>query len=97
MEEKIMNVYKFELDENLQSYIYSVKKDNDFLGFDYYVLSKNKKNEINIYEATNTIKLLHSNNINLIPISKFEDEYNIFITDLSKAMNNKKEETLIRK
>ena len=97
MSEKIVNVYKFKLGENLDSYIYSLRKENDFLGFDYYVLSTNKENKPTIYEANNTIKLLHSNNVNILPIEKNKEEYKRFLETLSQAINNKKEEKLVRK
>lgn len=87
MSEKIENIYKFESEEGQFSYIYSLKKQNDFLGFDYYILST-KNNEPIIYEANNTIDLLQSNNINLIPIKRNTEEFKVFLHDLLTAISN---------
>lgn len=98
MNEKIVNVYKFESEKGIHSYIYSLKKQDDFLGFDYYILTKNNDKPI-IYEATNTIEILQSNNVNLIPIDKKDKEFTIFLKELLTVINNtqKKEEIPSRK
>ena len=39
MSEKVVNVYEFELENKKQFFMYSVKKEEDSLGFNYYILT----------------------------------------------------------
>lgn len=90
MIEKIVNIYSLKLDNRKSSYIYSLKKNDDYLGFEYYILTKNKKEEPIIYEITDIITLLQSANISLTPINKNSPnpEYQMFLNELSIALNN---------
>lgn len=99
MSEKILNVYEFQSDTNEISYIYSTKKKKDYLGFDYYILSKDDNLEPTIYEAGNTLDLLQSNDIKLIPITKDSLQYQKFLLELNRGLNNiqKKEKATSRK
>ena len=99
MSEKILNVYEFQTENNQISYIYSQNKKKDYLGFDYYILSKNDSLEPIIYEAGNTLDILQSNNIKLNPIKKDSMKYQKFLLELNKVLNNlqKKEKATIRK
>lgn len=98
MSEKVVNVYEFELENKKQFFMYSVKKEDDSLGFNYYILTKNDANEPVIYDAGNTIKTLQANAIHLNPIVKNNEKYNLFLKELLTALNNKpKERPLSRK
>lgn len=88
MIEKIVNIYSLKLDNRKSSYIYSLKKNDDYLGFEYYILTKNKKEEPIIYEITDIITLLQSANISLTPINKNSPKYQMFLKELSIALNN---------
>lgn len=101
MSEKIENVFTFQNQQGEETYIYSLKKENDKLGYDYYLLFKDNNNHFTIYESVNTIKLLQINNIQLIPITKNNPKYIIFLSELFTALDNEKEnqpkEAMIRK
>lgn len=95
MNEKILNVYKFQTDNNQKSYVYTLKKDDDNLGFDYFILAKTSE-ETTIYEAKNALKVFQNNNIELIPIRKNTKEYEIFLLELQSYLkNNEKKEAVI--
>ena len=95
MSEKIVNVYEFHSKNTQKSYIYTLKKDGNKLGFDYFILTKNNQ-EIKIYEAKNEFKNFQNNDIKLIPIKKETEEYKEFLEELL-SYNEKKEEVLSRK
>ena len=101
MSEKIENVFIFQNKQGNETYIYSLKKDDDELGYDYYLLTKDDDNNFTIHGSVNTIKLLQLNNIKLTPIQKSNPRYVIFLSELLIALNNEKEkhpkEVLIRK
>ena len=99
MNEKIVNVYELKSDLKQKSYIYSLRKQEDYLGFDYYILSKNEENMPFIIEADNPLNLLQNSNVNLVPITKDSQEYETFINELSLALNTTetKESILSRK
>ena len=89
MIEKIVNIYMFKSEKGKNSYIYSLKKTNDDLGFDYHLLTKEEDNKPVICDATNAINILHSNRINLTPITNNTPEYKVFLTELLIAIDNK--------
>lgn len=99
MSEKIENVCKFQSEDTGKSYIYSLRKEEDSLGYDYYILTKNQDNQFINYRTDNTIKLLHDNGIELVRIKEDDPQYKEFLYELLEAMNNKpkKEEALSRK
>ncbi len=98
MNDKIVNVYKLKLLEGQDSFIYSLKKTNDPLGFQYYILIKNEKNEPMIYDAGNAIKILQNQGTYLIPVKKEEAQYEQFLSELLYALNqNQKESQLSKK
>ena len=99
MDERILNVYEFKSNKSKQSYIYSVRKEEDNLGYKYYILTENNNNEKIIYEADNTLNILQSNNIELTPIKKDTQKYKDFLIKLLSVLNKniKKEEVLNRK
>lgn len=98
MSEKVVNVYEFQSENGGDSFIYSVKKAEDPLGFNYYILAKNETNEPVIYHAGNTVKTLQANGIHLTPIPKNTEKYKLFLKELLEALNNqKKERSLSRK
>lgn len=99
MNEKISNVYEFESEPNKISYIYSLKQNKDYLGFNYYILTKDENSEPIICEAGNTLEILQTNNANLIPITKNSTRYKKFLLELTKGLNNmqKKEKVTSRK
>lgn len=99
MNEKIVNVYELKSEFEKESYIYSLKKKEDYLGFNYYILMKDENNEITIIETENPLKILQNNDVNLIPITKDNPKYQIFLSELLLGLNNieKKEGALSRK
>lgn len=99
MEEKVVNVYEFKLENGKESYIYSSNKQSDSLRFNYYILTRDENDEPIVYDAGNTIKTLQNNKINLIPIEKENKKYKVFLSELLSALNNieKKKATLNRK
>lgn len=99
MNERIVNIYSFETKTGIISYIYSSKKPQDDLGFDYYILTNNEKEEPVRYEANNALKILQNNNMQITPIQRDSLEYAIFLSKLSQATktSEKKEEVLSRK
>lgn len=98
MNEKIVNIYEILLENSKQSFVYSIKKQDDSLGFNYYILTKNDSNEPVIYDAGNTIKTLQANKIHLNPVNRDTEKYNLFLKELLIALNNKpKEKPLSRK
>ena len=101
MSEKIENVYTFQNKQGDITYIYSLKKANDNLGYNYYLLTKDVDNQFIIYGSINTIKLLQTNNIELTPIEKTNPKYTIFLTELLSALEkereNSKKEIMARK
>lgn len=99
MNEIIENIYTFKSEQGTSSYIYSLRKEEDYLGYDYYFLTKDPNNNPIIYETINPIFFLQNNQLNIIPIQKNTVEYKEFLNELSIAKNNipKKEEVLSRK
>ena len=100
MSKKIINIYKFKSETGIDSYIYSTRKTTDNLGYNYYLLTRDENNIPTIYETVNTIKLLHSNELNLKPIDeKNSEEYKKFLSEFLVAINTpkEKEEVLSRK
>jgi len=95
MSEKIENVYEFKTETGMLSYMYSLKKQEDYLGFDYYVLTKNEKNEAIIVKTGNPISILQNSGIDLSPIEKDNPKYHIFLSELLDAMNPPKEKETI--
>lgn len=88
MIEKIVNIYSFKSEKGINSYIYSLAKPNDNLGYDYYLLTKKENNEPFIHEASNAITLLYNTGVKLIPITKDTPEYKEFLTELLAAINS---------
>ena len=99
MSEKIENVYTFQNKQGDETYIYSLKKENDNLGYDYYLLMKDENNHFTIFGSINTIKLLQINNIQLIPIQKNNPKYTIFLEELLTVLKqeSKQKEVVSRK
>lgn len=92
MSKKIINVYKVKSENGFDTYIYSTKKQNDNLGYNYYILAKDENNIPTIYETVDTINLLHSNDINLKQIDENnKEEYKKFLAEFLIAINNTKE------
>ena len=89
MNKKIVNVFELKTEEaEKRSYIYSIKDQDDYLGFDYYILTKNENNEPTIIETEDPLNLLNNNNVNLVPISQDNPKYQEFILELSIAQQN---------
>lgn len=86
MSENILNVYEFQSENNTKSYIYSLKKDKYDLSFKYYILTKDDNLESTIYESSNTLDRLQTNNIKLIPIEKDSTNYQEFLVELKQVL-----------
>ena len=99
MSEKILNVYEFQAENDQISYIYSLRKNKDHLGFNYYILTKNEESQPIVYEVGNTLDILQTNDIKLIPIKKDSIKYQKFLLELNQALNNnsQKEKVVSRK
>lgn len=99
MSEKIINIYKFRTKNGQESYIYSLKENDDYLKYDYYLLSENEYGELEIKPSANTINLLQNNEINLTPIKKNNPEYEVFIQKLLATLQKEeqKKEVLPRR
>jgi hypothetical protein len=94
MEEKLVNIYGFKLEDNTESYIYSLKEQEKSLNYKYYILTRDENDDPIIYDAGNAIKTLQNNKINLIPIKENNEKYKIFLKELSSALNNTQKRTL---
>jgi hypothetical protein len=94
MEEKLVNIYGFKLEDNTESYIYSLKEQENSLNYKYYILTRDENDDPIIYDAGNAIKTLQNNKINLIPIKENNEKYKIFLKELSSALNNTQKRTL---
>lgn len=98
MSEIIENIYYFITKEGTKSYIYSLKKLNDPLGYDYYLLTKDNDNNAVIYETINVLSFLQNNRLNIIPVKKGTEEYEEVLEKISTIMsNNEKIEVMNRK
>lgn len=98
MSEIIENIYSFKTNEGKKSYIYSLKKINDPLGYDYYLLTKDKDNNSVIYETINVLRFLQNNGLNIEPVKKNTEEYEDVLEEISVLMNkNEKIEVMNRK
>lgn len=81
--EKIINVYEFEMPNQKNSYMYSMKNNKD-ISYTYYVLTENKENQMTNYEIGNTLDVLQKNNIKLIPIKNNKERYEQFLEKFNK-------------
>ena len=90
MSEKILNVYEFQLDDNKNSYIYSLEKKENALQFKYYILTKNDNLEPIICEAGNILDILQTNNIKLTPVKRDNVKYQKFLIELEEGIKNSK-------
>lgn len=97
MSEIIENIYTFKSEQGIDSYVYSLKKSDDHLGYDYYFLTKDENDNQIIYEAINPLIFLQNNKLNIIPIKKNTSEYEKFLKELENAMNIKNKEVLNRR
>lgn len=98
MNDKIVNVYEFHLEDGREAFIYSQKKKENPLGFYYYILTRNDNNEPIRYDAGNTIMTLTNNGVHLQEIKKEDSQYAQFLKDLLYTLNhNQKEREFIRK
>ena len=98
MSEIIENIYSFKTNEGKKSYIYSLKKLDDPLGYEYYLLTKDKENNSVIYETINVLSFLQNNRLNIAPVKKDTEEYENVLEEISTIMNkSKKIEVMNRK
>ena len=94
MSEEITNIYKFSLKNSPESYFYSLPKKENYLGYDYYLLTQDENGESEVQVSADTINLLQQNNITLIKIPKNHPEYEEIVQKIEKCH---KKEVLLRK
>ena len=94
MSEIIENIYTFKSEQGTNSYIYSIRRTDDYLGYDYYLLTKDKNDNYTII-AINPIYFLQNSQLNITPIHKNTPEYELVLKELEREIKNiNKKETV---
>lgn len=97
MEDKIINVYSYNSQTAGKAYIYSERKPESHLGYNYFILTKDESDNYYIIEEPSPLESLQINNIKLNKLNKDTEEYQEFISILNNVTNVKKEPVISRR